>query len=177
MLRISLGSDCSIAYNLQRLGYRKFSFPFDWILSRDLSVLTNDFQDFLDVNFLKIKGKVNFCKVDEDFSHLEEEMLRIKHVRYDLEFLHDFTNFEDIKIVKEKYDRRIERFYSVMRDEKIEKHLYRISKYDEREEIEKIFVEKNFVNFQLHIKLYSEFPPCKDWKRLEFNWETWFGNF
>lgn len=107
MLRISLGSDCSVAYNLQRLGYRKFSFPFDWILSKNLSVLTNDFQDFLDIKFLKETGKVKFCKIEEDFLEEKIDMLRIKHVKYDLQFLHDFTNLNEIKIVKEKYDRRM----------------------------------------------------------------------
>jgi hypothetical protein len=181
MIRISLGSDCSVAYNLQCLGYRDFSFPFDWIISKNIiDVLSNDFANFLNVNFLKVAGKTSFSHIDENFSEIDENlcsMLRVKHKKYaGVEFLHDFhdLNLEDIDNVVEKYNRRIERFYKVMRDENVEKHLYRICKYDEREQIEKIFREKNFVNWKLHIKLYSEFPICEEWKRSEFEWGNFF---
>jgi hypothetical protein len=197
MIRISLGSDCSVAYNLQRLGYRNFSFPFDWIISKNIiDVLSNDFVDFLNVDFLKIAGRTSFSHIEENFSETDEHlcsMLRVKHTKYiGVEFLHDFKNFapgkefleckvkeviEDIEYVVEKYNRRIERFYNVMRDRNIEKHLYRICKYDEREQIEKIFKEKNFLNWKLHIKLYSEFPQCEEWKRSEFDWDNFFNIF
>ncbi len=171
-MRISLGSDCSIAYNLQRLNYKKESFPFDWILTKNLAVLEDNFLDFLNIDFLTVKNKVNFCKIDEVFTDVKENMLRIKNIKYNLYFLHDFTSLEDINIVKEKYDRRINRFFKIMQDENIEKRLYRISKYDEREYIEKIL--SKFKNWKLYIKLYSELPSCKDWKREEFDWESWF---
>lgn len=180
MLRISLGSDCSIAYNLQSLGYRNYSFPFDWIISKNiLDVLSNDFQDFLNINFLNVTGKTSFSHIEENFFDMEENlcsMLRVKHTKYiGLEFLHDFKNIgEDIENVVEKYNRRIERFFNVMRDENIEKHLYRICKYDEREQLEKIFKEKKFVNWILHIKLYSELPICEEWKKAEFDWGNFF---
>jgi len=172
MIRISLGSDCSVAYNLQRLGYRVYSFPLDWLLSKNITnVLREDFKDFCNPKYLKFCNRVNCCNISENFTEDTHNMIRVIHTKYKLHFLHDFIEKEINEEVEEKYERRIQRFYNIMRDKNIEKRLYRISKYDERDEIEKIFNEKKFVNWKLHIKLYSEIPVSEDWKRTNFNWE------
>jgi hypothetical protein len=184
-MRISLGSDCSIAYNLQILGLREESFPFDWILSKNVvNILKNNFEDFCNPKFLKmvsIQDTEKFCKIDKNFKNkiVEKEkknkMIRVIHNKYKIQFLHDFTlDFFDVSEFFDKYQRRIERFIKIMKNENIQKHLYRICKHDEREELERIFHEKKFVNWTLHIKLYSEFPISNDWKRTEFDWKSWF---
>ncbi|QJC52531.1 peptidase [Paenibacillus albicereus] len=50
-LIVSLGSSCAPAIHMKRLGLRKFSMPFDWVVSLTLAdvtrVLASDFQDFM----------------------------------------------------------------------------------------------------------------------------------
>lgn len=52
---ISLGYFCSVALELERLGYRNFSNPFDWLISDFkgvLELIENDFENFLSMQYL-----------------------------------------------------------------------------------------------------------------------------
>ena len=53
---ISLGGNCSVAFQLNRLKLRKKSYPFDWAkisLNQLLRVLENNFEDFEDIKLIK----------------------------------------------------------------------------------------------------------------------------
>lgn len=57
-LFIPIGSNCSIAYNLSRLGLRQYSFPFDWItinLEDVISLISSKFSNFTDSRYLYFK--------------------------------------------------------------------------------------------------------------------------
>ena len=173
---VSLGKDCSIAYHLQRLGLRVTSLPFDWLLTKNMvDILENEFIDLFNPKYLKF-GKItqNFCHIDEDFVNDTEEMLRVKNTKYNIQFLHDFKKADDLPIVKEKYERRILRFLTLMRDQNVYKKLFRIGNTKEIEDLEAIFQNLNFKNYELiHISDFSS----TTWKREDFDWSSLFLNF
>jgi len=100
---ISLGYFCSVASELERLGLRDGSYPFDWLISDFCGVMAcidNKFEGFLDYKLLKQSSKV-----------------RTKYINtlYNIEFIHDFSEYKplakQLEKVQQKYARRIERFY------------------------------------------------------------------
>lgn len=107
-LFVSLGANCLPAGMLRYFGMRERAFPFDWMLTLDeaefLEILNNDFQDFTNEQFL-IRHPL--------------EGYKLVHSKYHLEFSHDWdannwdnmSRFhEGIEKLKEKYQRRVERF-------------------------------------------------------------------
>lgn len=100
---ISLGFFCSVALELERLGLRSASYPFDWCISDFKGVIQaidSHFDDFL--------------KYD-DLSQNMDIHEQYKNDKYNIYFFHDFDRYlpleEQISTVKVRYDRRIERFY------------------------------------------------------------------
>lgn len=101
---ISLGFFCSTALELERLGLRDNSMPFDWCISEWNGVerlLKNHFKGFLDYHLL----------------YQNSNNPRIyKNIEYGISFHHDFDKYKSLKMqlmnVQEKYMRRIERFYT-----------------------------------------------------------------
>lgn len=99
---ISLGFFCSVASELERLGLRSVSSPFDWILS-DFEELMNcmkdDFSDFLKTE--------NLLQYESNPSYYYDEF-------YKMHFYHDFKPDTPLKyqidLVSKKYAKRIERF-------------------------------------------------------------------
>ena len=91
-LFISLGADCYVAGNLVHIGYRKASFPFDWLLTLDhngmIKMLDDDFKYFLDPSCYSI--------------HTNRYLI---HNYYHIEFRHE----HDDDLIG-KYGRRIDRF-------------------------------------------------------------------
>lgn len=171
IIYISLGSDCSIAYHLQKYGLRSFSFPFDWILSLKIEkCIENDFIDLFDSSNYIEKKKSNLSAPlldedwDEDWNEEKENNIKIYHSIYKLTFLHD--TFSDLI---EKYKRRVDRFYKIMKDPTIHKKLFRMSTYISDLSIS--FDKKGFVNYKIY---YQKMISSKDWKKEEFDWKTWF---
>lgn len=103
---ISLGYFCSVASELEKLGLRTESSPFDWVISDFKGVITNiqnHFSDYLDYNFLS----------QDIHNHAI-----YKNTKYNISFYHDFNKYTSLKKqlpqVIEKYNRRIERFYKLI---------------------------------------------------------------
>lgn len=102
---ISLGSFCSVALDLEALGLREASMPFDWNID------------------LRFEGVID-C-IEKGFEHfLDEEELRQsveapEHYmnRYEVQFFHDFNMWDPLKdqlpAVQDKYERRIRHFYRI----------------------------------------------------------------
>ena len=99
---ISLGFFCSPSMELDRIGLRDSSYPFDWLLSDIRGVvdcLEKDFDDFL------------------EYENLYQYQTRKQYYfdeKYGFHFYHDFSAYQDLESqlpsVKLKYRRRIERF-------------------------------------------------------------------
>ncbi|MBE5947848.1 MAG: hypothetical protein E7261_02340 [Lachnospiraceae bacterium] len=103
---ISLGFFCSVAMELERLGLRKESSPFDWLISDFKGVIQaidDKFEDFLEYDLL--------------FQNKEKHEI-YKNSKYNVHFYHDFDKYtsleEKLPIVKDKYNRRIARFYDTI---------------------------------------------------------------
>lgn len=116
----SLGRDCSCASYLQRSGLRLTSGPFDWVTNANLEerfeLLLNDFQYFFDKEYLKPQEK--------QCDHYDKYNDYYENVRTNIYFWHDFPvnmPFEEAYIAaKEKYNRRINRFYeNIKNNEKV----------------------------------------------------------
>ena len=101
---ISLGYFCSVALELDRIGLRSSSYPFDWCISNFegvIETIRNQFEGFLDYEHL--------LQSDATYNHYFNETYRIW-------FFHDFDKYHPLKKqlpkVRKKYMRRIERFYN-----------------------------------------------------------------
>lgn len=99
---ISLGFFCSVALEIDKLGLREASYPFDWLISDFQGIIEcmeNDFCDFL--NYSNLKQYTNNGRYYYDS-------------KYKFHFYHDFSKYvplrKQITLVKEKYNRRITRF-------------------------------------------------------------------
>ena len=108
MKYISLGYCCSIATDLEKLGLRDQSSPFDWLIS-DLKgvimAIREHFSDFL------------------SYEYLSQDMNNhaiYKNTKYNVSFFHDFDQYRPLKKqlpdVQAKYYRRIERFYDSIKE-------------------------------------------------------------
>ena len=101
---VSLGSFCSVAMELEKKGLREASYPFDWMISDRLEeilhLMQNDFADFLNPAFIHSEHRKEVCFNEKTGMH----------------FYHDFNGNDTIEAqipaLKEKYERRIRRFYS-----------------------------------------------------------------
>lgn len=107
---VSLGCFCGVAMELERIGLRSLSLPFDWLITGNLGtvleLIKNNFQGFLDPDSLYQEASVN-----KNYYYNQE---------MDIHFYHDFSAYQSfegqIDAVKKKYDRRIQRFYKVIQN-------------------------------------------------------------
>jgi len=101
---ISLGHFCSPAAEFERIGCRKCSFPFDWLITPSIenviSLIENGFEDFLTADY---------------FYQLKQYPGYYRNVKLNIDFYHDFSPLKSfdsqIADVTQKYTRRINRFY------------------------------------------------------------------
>lgn len=99
---ISLGYFCGVAQDLEALGLRDASYPFDWCISNYKGVIQaidSRFSGFLDYE--------NLSQSAETRNHYMDTV-------YNIFFFHDFSKYkslnEQYSAVKQKYQRRIDRF-------------------------------------------------------------------
>ncbi len=99
---ISLGYFCLVAQDLEKMGLRNQSFPFDWAISY--------FPNVIDVIDKEFTGFMNY-------DHLSQNVSNRAHYHEDVYHFYSFHYFDKYKSldsqyesVKNKYDRRIERF-------------------------------------------------------------------
>lgn len=121
---ISLGSTCSIAFNIEKYGLRRFALPFDWLRTDMVSIidcLEDQFNSFNNWNKAERspESMANFPVFDPDTESYPKEngnvaMLYING--YGMKSFHDFDG-DNLEIVKEKYKRRIERFITLLQSD------------------------------------------------------------
>lgn len=103
---VSLGCLCAVSMELERIGLRQESLPFDWLISKDfgavLSLVQNHFEGFLSKENL-------YQEPTPDYYY---------DIRFKIHSYHDFTAAksldEQYEAVREKYSRRIRRFYEIV---------------------------------------------------------------
>ena len=99
---ISLGYFCSVASELEYLGLRNESSPFDWLISDFEGVvmsIQNNFEDFLGYDYLVQNRQCPAYYLN---------------TKYKMQFFHDFSSYKSLQkqlpLVQKKYQRRINRF-------------------------------------------------------------------
>lgn len=115
----SIGRDCACATYLIQSGLRLASGPFDWLTNASFEdrfvLMLNDFQYFLDKEYMKQMLKPTQISVDKNNDYYE-------NTKTNLYFWHDFPadkTFDDVySDVKQKYERRINRFYNNIKNKK-----------------------------------------------------------
>lgn len=110
----SLGSNCACAQNLLFHGLRKYAGPFDWFNTDDVTEITRGLDDEFKENFLPL----NMTKTSEDIDASHESYLDVITKFYST---HDIKkNAEDkdkqLQELKDKFDRRVHRFYNIIRN-------------------------------------------------------------
>lgn len=137
---ISLGFFCSVALEIERIGLREFSSPFDWLISDFTSVINlidNNFEDFLEIGYLY------------QYKHNRAYYINKK---YNLAFFHDFDEYKSlenqINQIQEKYQKRIDRFYQRIKEPTL--FIRYIKNYDELK-----YIENNFDYIQKILKRFN----------------------
>lgn len=190
---IPLGSTCSIAYQLKRLGLRKSAYPFDWVRINNLALVSKlidtDFKQFLKRESFK------FTEISDQFA-VNGRMRSYLYQNNFCRFFHDFENYiNDISFKKfcEKYNRRIDRFYNVIKERKkllfireeignlsinkIKVFCNTIEKLNPDLEWKlKIIVNKQkYLSYKIkNVEIIYSGAKVKDWKRPELDWESIF---
>jgi len=127
---IGLGSWCGPALHLRRHNLRRFSFPFDWVLSYSLTdairLLENRFKDFMEMKNMCLKdGYGNYINdgVKNSPNSGGSEIVKtyiIEDTYYNIISVHDFTIIpnqdwtEQYPAYKEKLTSRINKFLEVI---------------------------------------------------------------
>lgn len=117
---VSLGSTCSVSYQLQKHEKRTVAFPFDWIRTESLADITfaikDNFKEFLNVENVDRSDKFpTFDPEKESFPEENKGSSIIMKNKYGMKFYHDFSDSVDIDVIKEKYTRRISRFLDLIK--------------------------------------------------------------
>lgn len=98
---IPLGFGCMVAQDLEKIGLRDQSYPFDWVISNFKDVVR-----IIDNRFDSI-----FQEVEQDATHNNVYHDRQTGLDHYHDFFPDQSIEEQINAVRKKYARRIERFY------------------------------------------------------------------
>lgn len=193
VLIIPLGGSCSVAYQLQKLGLREKAYPFDWLRTPSLDIISKcieeEFEDFAE--FTPIKEVKSYPLLNqEDFDSNGSKTSFYATNKYGCQSYHDFDSripFEDqIQEVKEKYHRRIDRF---LRDFYLREEILFVRECQSitQEEIDnfKALIPKD-KKYQLKIIVRESSFPFRDdiihdtndygdWTRPNLDWKQIFG--
>jgi hypothetical protein len=180
---ISLGSDCSVSYQLRLLGLQVYgSMPFDWMridrLESVCKILEEQFTCFLDINKYDIKSQSNdtfdkFTELGDKDKKSTKSMNKMVHKIYKFTLPHEFNNDQlDILEFQNKYSRRIAKFINTCQNESIMKIFIRLGNNNEKEKIDKLeeqLVHCGYKNYKI------KFINMDDYKNLIpldilFNW-------
>ena len=126
---VSLGYGCQVAWQLKANGIRSLSYPFDWFhtpFNGLVGFITLKGSNFLDVNQISIVGPYAG----------DPGCLQVVDLCYGITSYHDFSAnppFANYWHIKLKYDRRIKRFFDLL---KSNKRILFIRQGDSRHQIE-----------------------------------------
>lgn len=172
---IPLGGNCAVTYQLNKLGLRKESFPFDWCkikINKIKEVLENNFRDYDNISIMKYSENHNSWMMKNDYATFAHEYIK----KYNLE---EFK--EKIKKRKKKLEKvenpifvRIET-YSYKNKEIYDKYWLDIVKNLKiRYKQFKIILINQYNPNIKEIKWYKYKHFCNDWKNNHLDWFRYF---
>jgi len=110
---ISLGTTCATAYQLNKLGLRQHSYPFDWAkidINKLNLVLKNNFLEFENIKIKKLSDNHNYKNTNDEF--ISESSSYILSNKYNITFAHEVTNIDKLDYFKNKLLIRTNRLLS-----------------------------------------------------------------
>lgn len=148
MTYISLGGNCSIAYQLKLKGEMR-RYPFDWCnikINQLNNVLENNFINFINLKFHKLSEN------HENFQTLENKSYILKNY-YNIKFAHEISNKYNLKDFQLVLQKRINRFINLKNPIFIRLEINNISQKKFEKQYKKLIVnlEKFFDEFKLII--------------------------
>jgi hypothetical protein len=184
----SLGSNCSVSYQLTKYNIKSIALPFDWCqinINQLISVLENNFEDFSNFEILKESTKHNLI---ENNKIIAESSLILKNT-YNIRFAHEILSKYSLDEFIFKMKERMKRFTELK--EKIIFVRIELSpiKNDYINKIQKLLVllDKYFINYELILIVpnilkfdnpkiichkYDSFSS--DWKMDHLPWKLYF---
>lgn len=121
MVYISLGSNCSITYQLSKFGLRKQAYPFDWVkitISQLIQILNEDFHDYSEsLEFVSISE--NHPIINCNANCLEYPSSLILTNKYKIKFAHELGEKYQLDEFKNTMTERINRFKVLTNDKDI----------------------------------------------------------
>jgi hypothetical protein len=185
---ISLGSDCSVSWNLRRLGLQTYgSMPFDWMridnLQDVISLLEARFYEFARIDSYIIKRQsLAFDYFDSrGVDKPIKSECKMIHTKYKFILPHEYQGMIiDSRDFQEKYSRRITRFLEVGRNSKMHKVFVRLGPMQELNfllNLQGALDKLGIVNYEIKfIKLEERadsIPKDKpfQWQREYIPWE------
>ena len=149
---ISLGYFCGVAEDLEKLGLRNMSSPFDWGIS-DLKgiieLFENKFDGFMDYTYLKQSSSLRYHYLDS---------------RYNFFSFHDFSQYktlaEQYSEVHKTYQRRVDRFLKkICNPTLFFRYISNETKNEEGKSVELKYIENNLDYIYEIIQSYNK---CND---------------
>lgn len=191
---ISLGSNCSITYQLSKLGLRKCAYPFDWTkitLNQLISILTEDFDGYSkSLKFVSISN-IHPIKLEPGKNDLISSSSFILTNKYKIKFAHELEEKYQLDEFKNRLEQRIKRFRELVDKDvcfvrielsqlnqswysniiKLHNLLY---KYSSTFKLILIICSQSEFQFPPNIKIYrfDNFSP--DWKMDMLDWKSIF---
>ena len=190
---ISLGGDCSVSFQLRKLGLQHLgSMPLDWFRidkpESVLSILENDFLDIANLSMYKATKQsemFNYFNSQNTLSGESENpiksLMRLKHIKYGLIAPHEYIGADiDIDHFQGKYTRRIERFRKIVCDPDIRKVFVYLDQSGKElmEKFKMALTRYGCVNFDIVIvktRDYDHLIPVDqpfDWRREYIDWKS-----
>lgn len=183
---ISLGCDCSIAYQLTQLGLRNESYPLDWCSTPNLDTIIKlfqtNFKDFANFSRYQIKTQSveNFNSNTNETLYLDtiiKSYYKLYHPIYKLTLPHEYnTDKIDIEKFEHKYTKRIDRLLSILDNEDNEIVFIRLGNSKEQEKIkdlEKILLARCKCKFNILYINYDDYKTDKfTWYRDYIPWKS-----
>ena len=119
---ISLGSTCSVKYQLRNNNIDIETLPFDWVRTIDLE----DINDCIQNNFIDYTNNIIQISISDKFNYIQDDTFDISNTevktyivknKYNIKFYHDLKSLDqsELENFKQKYQRRIDRFYNIIK--------------------------------------------------------------
>lgn len=187
---ISLGCDCSVSYQLRKLGLQtEGTMPFDWMklnnIDKLIAILDKDFIGVAKFTNYDVKlQNAMFDYFDTKLQNNTKSLNKLTHLEYGFVLPHEYIQKDiDILEFEEKYSRRIERFRSVVRNANVRKVFVRLGNTKEKKKqsiLDTALSRYGCVNYKLcfvNMDDYVELIPSTntndmfDWHRDYVPWK------
>lgn len=181
---ISLGPDCSIAWNLQAHKLKGPTLPFDWVKFPSLTKLLSLIEllvkfgpnELISPEYIQESAQSGkFYIVGDDWDEQTYNKTKLVNVKYNIAFPHDISDgFAD------KYARRVSRFVDILTNPDLPKRFYRIGTKSDEATITKTFDALGISNYKIIIIENQQISPDAHinieniWKRPHLDWASYF---